>query len=51
MSNFDELDSNFGSEKEIDDEMIAKENYMKRLMNFRKDELVLPEESDDDDGV
>ena len=35
---------------EFDPEQQAKEDYMRRLMSFRKDELVLPDESDDEEG-
>lgn len=37
------------TEREADPEIQAKEDYMRKLMSFRKDELILPEESDDED--
>ena len=37
------------SSRNKDPEQEAKEDYMRKLMSFRKDELILPEESDDDD--
>ena len=56
MTAFDEYESksmelkNFHiSDRAIDPEAQAKEEYMRKLMSFRKDELILPEESDDDD--
>ena len=54
MTAFDEYDSksmdlkNFQvTDRAIDPEQQAKEEYMRKLMSFRKDELILPEESDD----
>jgi hypothetical protein len=38
------------TERDVDPEQQAKEDYMRRLMSFRKDELVLPDESDDEEG-
>lgn len=38
------------TERDIDPEQQAKEDYMRRLMSFRKDELVLPDESDEEEG-
>ena len=35
------------TERDVDPEQQAKEDYMRRLMSFRKDELVLPDESDE----
>ena len=56
MTAFDEYDTksmdikNVGiSDRAADPEAQAKEEYMRKLMSFRKDELILPEESDDDD--
>jgi hypothetical protein len=37
------------TERAADPEAQAKEEYMRKLMSFRKDELILPEESDDDE--
>lgn len=39
----------FHESKERDPEADAKEEHMRKLMSFRKDELILPEESEDDD--
>jgi predicted transcriptional regulator len=57
MTAFDEYDNKSMdikavgmSERAADPEIQAKEEYMRKLMSFRKDELVLPEESDDDDA-
>ena len=36
------------SERVIDPEVQAKEDYMRKLMSFRKDELILPEDSDEE---
>lgn len=36
------------TERTFDPERQAKEEYMRRLMNFRKDELIIPDESEDD---
>ena len=53
MTAFDEyesktLDRNLGAtNRSSDPEAQAKEEYMRKLMSFRKDELILPEESDD----
>ena len=54
MSHFDDFDSksmdikNFNlTGRDNNPEQQAKEEYMKKLMSFRKDELILPEESDD----
>jgi predicted transcriptional regulator len=33
-----------------DPEQEAKEEYMRKLMSFRKDELILPEESEEDEN-
>ena len=33
-----------------DPEHQAKEDYMRQLMSFRKDELILPDDSDEEDG-
>jgi len=33
-----------------DPELEAKEENMRKLMSFRKDELILPEDSNDDDS-
>lgn len=56
MTAFDEYDTksmdikNIGvTERAADPEAQAKEEYMRKLMSFRKDELILPEESDDDE--
>ena len=35
------------SERVKDPEQEAKEDYMRNLMSFRKDELILPEESEE----
>ena len=37
------------TERENDPEIQAKEDYMRKLMSFRKDELILPEESEDEE--
>ena len=37
------------TERPFDPEKKAKEEYMRKLMSFRKDELVIPEESEDDE--
>ena len=37
------------TERAQDEEQAAKEEYMRRLMSFRKDELVLPDDSDEDE--
>ena len=57
MTAFDDFESNSMDEKkyqlterDIDPEQQAKEDYMRRLMSFRKDELVLPDESDEEEG-
>lgn len=57
MTAFDEYDSksmdikNVGmSDRAADPEVQAKEEYMRKLMSFRKDELILPEESDDEEN-
>ena len=39
----------FKEQKEKEIEAEEKEEYLKKLMSFRKDELILPEESDDED--
>jgi hypothetical protein len=56
MTAFDEYDTksmdlknNGITERVADPEAQAKEEYMRKLMSFRKDELILPEESDDDE--
>lgn len=36
------------TERKKDPEFEAKEEYMRKLMSFRKDELILPESSDDE---
>lgn len=38
------------TDRAADPEQQAKEDYMRRLMCFRKDELILPEESQDSDS-
>jgi vacuolar-type H+-ATPase subunit I/STV1 len=35
------------TDRAIDREQQEKEEYMRKLMSFRKDELILPEESDE----
>ena len=54
VSHFDDFDSksmdikNFQlTDRDANPEQQAKEEYMRKLMSFRKDELILPEESDD----
>merc|ERR1712072_348474 len=43
-------DKNFQiTERALDEEQAAKEEYMKKLMSFRKDELLLPDESENDE--
>ena len=37
------------TQRDFDPEIQAKEDYMRKLMSFRKDELILPEESEDDE--
>jgi predicted transcriptional regulator len=37
------------SESPKDPEQEAKEEYMRKLMSFRKDELILPEESEEEE--
>jgi archaellum component FlaC len=38
------------TDRAADPEQQAKEDYMRRLMCFRKDELILPEESNESDS-
>lgn len=42
-------DRQFGMEHQKDPDIEAKEEHMRKLMSFRKDELILPEESDEDE--
>jgi len=43
-------DKNFQiTERALDEEQAAKEEYMRKLMSFRKDELLLPDESENDE--
>jgi len=54
MTNFSEADSRklydqSLSEAGLDPEEAAREECMRKLMSFRKDELVLADDSDDDD--
>jgi maltodextrin utilization protein YvdJ len=56
MTAFDEFDDksldikNIGeSVSAVDPEAQAKEEYMRKLMSFRKDELILPDDSEDAD--
>jgi hypothetical protein len=56
MTAFDEYDTkSMGiktggiTNRAADPEAQAKEEYMRKLMSFRKDELILPEDSEDDE--
>lgn len=55
MTAFDDYETkseiNSPASKHEDPEQKARDDYMKSLQKFRKDELVLQEESDDDLGA